>query len=121
MIVYTDSNGCIKDVGTTTNPDLIEVEINDETNPFAGWSDAKICCYRIQVDEEGNVTMMTPYVDSRLIDFIDKYGTLTVENQDDIRDIEEGLMETYEETITNAEDIADCRTALEEIYEMIAE
>ena len=117
MIVYTDERGCIKDVGTTENPELIEVEIADGT--FDGWSDAKICCYRIETDGEGNVTMLTPYVDSRLIDFIDRYGTLTVENQSDIADNREGIMETYEETESNSSDIADLREAVMELYEQL--
>lgn len=80
MIVYINQNGEIHDVGTTTDETLSPVEIiDDEENPFTGWSDARICCYRVQV-VEGRVVMMTPYVDTRLIDFIDKYGTLTEQN-----------------------------------------
>lgn len=120
MKVYTDSNGCIKDVGSTSDPNLIEVEINDEENPFTGWSDARICCYRVEVTD-GHVTMMTPYVDTRLIDFIDKYGTLTKENTSDIADNREGIMETFEATEFNASDLADLRAAIEEVYEMISE
>ena len=119
MIVYVNDRGEIKDVGTTTNPELIEVEITDGT--FDGWSDAKICCYKIQTDGEGHVIMMTPYVDSRLIDFIDKYGTKTEENQRDIADNREGLIETYEATEQATSDVADLREAVIEIYEMLTE
>lgn len=77
MIVYVNQNGEIHDVETTTDETLTPVEIlDDEENPFTGWSDAKICCYKIHVTD-GHVDMMTPYVDTRLIDFIDKYGTMT--------------------------------------------
>lgn len=73
MIVFTDQEGCIKDVNTTSDTSLIEVRINDEENPFKNWSIAKICCYRVTV-QDGIVTMMTPYVDSRLIEHIDELG-----------------------------------------------
>lgn len=119
MILYTDSEGRIKDVGFTEDPDLIEVEVlDDEENPFTGWSDAKICCYKIHVTD-GHVDMMTPYVDSRLIDFIDRYGTLTKENTGDIADNREGIMETFEATEVNSSDLADLRAAVMELYEMI--
>lgn len=84
MIVYVNENVEIHDVGTTTDPDLTAVEIlDDEENPFTGWSDAKICCYRVEV-VEGHVVMFTPYVDTRLIPFIDKYGTMTEQNRAEI-------------------------------------
>lgn len=119
MLVYVNQNGEIHDVGTTTDESLIELEIlDDEENPFTGWSDAKICCYRVEVTD-GHVTMMTPYVDTRLIDFIDKYGTLTKENTSDIADNREGIMETFEATESNSTDLADLRAAVMEIYEMI--
>ena len=73
MIVFTDSEGRIKDVNTTSDSSLIPQEINDEDNPFNGWSVAKICCYKVQV-KDGVVVMMTPYIDSRLIDYMDTLG-----------------------------------------------
>lgn len=119
MIVYVNERDEIHDVGSSTNPDLTPLEILDGT--FDGWSDARICCYRVQVDENGHVTMLTPYVDSRLIDFIDRYGTITVENQSDIADNREGIMETYEMADSNATDVADLREAVIELYEMLTE
>lgn len=106
MTLYTDSEGRIKDVDTTEDSSLTAVKIEDEENPFIGWSKAKICCYRITASEipiypepvepqeegeEGDeptpepepigyktvITMMTPYVDSRLLDHIDKLGKAT--------------------------------------------
>jgi hypothetical protein len=73
MILFTNDNGEIKDVGKTSDPSLIEVEVNDVDNPFNGWSTAKICCYRVNV-VDGRVVMITPYVDSRLIEHIDMLG-----------------------------------------------
>lgn len=75
MIVFVDSEGRIKAVGKTTDSALTPLEIldNEEANPFIGWSKAKICCYMVTVTD-GYVTMMTPYVDSRIIDHIDFIG-----------------------------------------------
>lgn len=73
MILFTNEKGEIKDVGKTSDPSLIRVEIDDERNPFKDWSIAKICCYRVNV-VDGQVAMMTPYVDSRLIEHIDELG-----------------------------------------------
>ena len=99
MILYVNENNEIKDVNSTSDPSLIALEVNDKTNPFEGWSTAKICCYKVEV-AEGIVTMMTPYVDSRLIEHIDQLG---------------------KESDINASDAADLRAAIEELYEMLGE
>lgn len=75
MIVFVDSESKIRAVNKTTDESLTPLFI-DETNPmfpFKGWSTAKICCYRVTV-QEGVVTMMTPYVDSNLLEPIDMMG-----------------------------------------------
>ena len=69
MNIYVNDKGEIH--STTPDPTLTEIEVTDGS--FDGWSDAKICCYKVKVDN-GNVTMMTPYVDSRLIEHIDMLG-----------------------------------------------
>lgn len=71
MLIFENSNLEIHDVGSSTDPTLIPIEVTDGT--FDGWSVAKICCYRAQV-VDGNVVMLTPYVDSRLIEHIDQLG-----------------------------------------------
>jgi len=84
MIVYVNQNGEIHDVGTTTDETLSPVEIiDDDENPFTGWSDARICCYRVQV-YDGHVVMMTPFVSSILIDFVDRFGTADAQTAEDI-------------------------------------
>ena len=73
MIVFVDGESKIRAVGKTSDESLTPLYIKDETNPFNGWSKAKICCYTVTVSD-GVVTMMTPYVDSRLLDQIDIMG-----------------------------------------------
>ena len=75
MKVYVDSENKIRAVGTTTDTSLTEVFIDETADsfPFKGWSIAKICCYKVNV-ADGVVTMMTPYVDSRMLESIDAMG-----------------------------------------------
>lgn len=73
MKVYVDSENKIRDVGSTSDTTLTELTINDEDNPFKGWSKAKICCYMVTV-VDGVVTMMTPYIDSKMLDMVDRLG-----------------------------------------------
>ena len=75
MKVYVDSENKIRAVGTTTDTSLTEVFIDEtaDTFPFKGWSTAKICCYKVTVSE-GIVIIMTPYVDSRCLEFVDQMG-----------------------------------------------
>lgn len=73
MKVYVDSESKIRDVGSTSDTTLTELTINDEGNPFNGWSKAKVCCYMVTV-VDGTVIMMTPYRDSRVLDFIEEIG-----------------------------------------------
>lgn len=73
MKVYVDSENKIRDVGSTSDTTLTELTINDEGNPFEGWSKAKICCYMVTV-VDGVVTMMTPYIDSKMLDMVDRLG-----------------------------------------------
>lgn len=73
MLIFENERLEIHDVGTNSksDPSLTEVEVADGT--FDGWSNAKICCYKAQVTN-GHVVMLTPYVDSRLIEHIDQLG-----------------------------------------------
>ena len=74
MKIYVNDKNEIHEVNTCSDPSLIEVEVTDGT--FDGWSEAKICCYKVSV-LYGKVIMMTPYVDSRLIEHIDQLGKQT--------------------------------------------
>lgn len=93
MKIYVNDKWEIHDVyfNSKSDPTLTEVEIiDDEMNPFANWSSAKICCYKVTVTD-GHVIMYTPYVDSRLIDHIDQLGRanerLTDENVEQAEEI----------------------------------
>ena len=94
--VYVNENNEIHDVGTNSlqDPTLTEKVVTDGT--FDGWSKAKICCYIVNVNDDGHVTMMTPYVDSRLIAHIDQLGMQGDVNETDITDTEEAIAELYE-------------------------
>ena len=81
MTVYVDGESKIRAVGSTSDETLTELEITDGT--FDGWTDAKICCYKVNVSD-GNVVMMTPYIDSRLLDTIDMLGKQDLQRQSDI-------------------------------------
>ena len=74
MKIYVNEKNEIHEVNTCSDPSLIELEVTDGT--FDGWSEAKICCYKATV-LYGKVIMMTPYVDSRLIEHIDQLGKQT--------------------------------------------
>ena len=75
MIVFVDSESKIRAVGKTSDSSLTSLYIDetDPSYPFTGWSSVKICCYRVSVTD-GIVTMMTPYVDSRMLDMVDTMG-----------------------------------------------
>lgn len=74
MVLFVNERNEVKDVNTTSDPTLIPLEVTDGT--FDGWSDAKICCYKVEA-VNGEVTGYTPYVDSRLIEHIDQLGKQT--------------------------------------------
>lgn len=75
MILFVNENNEIKDVNITSNKSLIPLYVNENNDmfPFKGWSIAKICCYKVNV-QDGTITMMTPYVDSRMLEHIDQLG-----------------------------------------------
>lgn len=117
MIIFTNDRDEIKDVGYTSDVKLKGLVIDDNDNPFKGWSAAKICCYKATV-LFGKVTMMTPYVDSRLLEHIDQLGKAEEKDASDITDVQDAVAETYEVTMDNADDITDTQDAIAETYEV---
>jgi hypothetical protein len=75
MVLYVNDKNEIKDVNTTTDASLTPLVVSDKCtdNPFLSWSPAKICCYKVEV-KDGVVTMLTPYVDSRIVEHIERQG-----------------------------------------------
>ena len=51
MILYVNDKNEIKDVNSTSDENLIPLEVNDNSmdNPFLSWSPAKICCHIVEV------------------------------------------------------------------------
>lgn len=88
MILYTNERGEIKDVGSTTKSNLNILIVSDEDNPFEGWSKAKICCYKVQVQNE-RITMLTPYVDSRIVEQLGNVGESVDSNDEAIMELAE--------------------------------
>lgn len=117
MIIFVNGRNEIKDVNITKDKTLTPYEIAEsDINPFANWSVAKICCYRVGLtpetetevvgteeitytDLEGNevtetreitetketgkyfVSMMTPYVNSLIIEHLDRLGVYEEETK----------------------------------------
>ena len=71
MNVFVNERDEIKDVGSTKDETLRLVQIPD--NYFEGWSVAKICCHKVILND-GEFVGFVPYVDSKLIEHIDKLG-----------------------------------------------
>lgn len=83
MILYVNNKNEVKDVNYTSDKNLTSLEVNDDiidNNPFLTWSTAKICCYKVEV-KDGAVTMYTPYVDSRIIEHIERQGQADIDLQ----------------------------------------
>ncbi len=72
MKVFINENNEIKDVNTTTDTTLTEVEI--PAGVFINWSVAKICCFKL-ILENGQYRGFTPYVDTKIIEHIERLGT----------------------------------------------
>jgi hypothetical protein len=113
VTIYCDESGVIQAVGYSDDPNLTAYEVTDGT--FDGWSREKMLCYRCTV-KDGEIVMLTPATDSRLIRNFDYSGKSAEENEGDITDAEEAIAETYEQSST---DITDLQEAIAELYEMI--
>lgn len=81
MIVFVDEENRIKAVNKTDDETLRELVIDDGQNPFADWSIAKICSYKVNV-QDGIVTMYTPYRASSTLDYIDEIGHIAEDNEE---------------------------------------
>lgn len=76
MKLYVDLHGRIMAINATERTDLAEIEVDENAMdfPFKGWSESRICCYRVNV-ENGRITMMTPYVPTHMISALENLET----------------------------------------------
>ena len=123
MIIFVNDRNEIKDVHSTKDNTLTEIIINDEGNPFENWSIAKICCYRVDV-REGVVCMATPYVNSLIIEHLDRLGEQNGQTEETVTNLEVAVCENYENAEMYKEEtnsqLDNLQLALVEVYEMIA-
>ena len=117
MVLFVNDNGEIKDIDSTEDKSLKKLEIM-KNNPFEGWSDARIRCYRVDV-EDGEVVMMTPYVSSTILDHIDYLGHGTERVAENIINTQMALTETFEQSAANADQLTTSEVAMTELYEAI--
>ena len=115
MILFVNDKGEIRDIDSTEDKSLTALEITG-SNPFEGWSDARIRCYRVEV-RDGEVVMMTPYVSSTLLDHIDYLGKGTQAVAESVTSTQMALTETFEQAEKNGDQLTDAEIAIAEVYE----
>lgn len=130
MYVSVNERSEIKQVGVSTNPSLTSLFIrDDENNPFKDWTEAKICCYKVAVSN-GIVMMMTPYVDSRLIEHFDRLNKIDNATDESLTDTQMAMCDNYEDFMdytaatdealeTGNTQITDLEMAVCDLYELI--
>jgi hypothetical protein len=116
MKLYVNEKGEIQDVGVTEDTSLREIVVSDEM--FEGWSIAKICCYKI-IMENNKVKDVIPYVSTNIIDKIDRLEKGNEINASDITSTQIAIAETYEKTLATDSTVTDIQLALVEMYEMM--
>ena len=117
MVLFVNDKGEIKDIDSTEDKSLTALEITGN-NPFEGWSDAHIRCYRVEV-RDGEVVMMTPYISSTLLDHIDYLGKGTQVVSESVTSTQMALTETFEQAEKNGDQITDAEIAIAEVYEAV--
>ena len=117
MILFVNDKGEIRDIDSTEDKSLTALEITGN-NPFEGWSNARIRCYRLEV-RDGEVVMMTPYVSSTILDHIDYLGHGAERVAENIINTQMALTETFEQAEKNGDQITDAEIAIAEVYEAV--
>ena len=122
MILFVNNRNEIKDVNTTKDTSLRPYEIADsDLNPFANWSTAKICCYKVNLVPDAEtgkyfISMMTPYIDSRIIEHIEQLGNQNETNTAAVLETQDALCEvsadTEEKFMMSEEKFLELETAL---------
>lgn len=117
MILFVNDRREIKDIDSTEDKSLKALEITGN-NPFEGWSDARIRCYRVEV-RDGEVVMMTPYVSSTILEHIDYLGKGTRAISENVTSTQMALTETFEQAEKNGDQITNAEIAIAEVYEAV--
>ena len=88
MKVFVNSKYEIKDVNTTEDKNLTPIDIDEEV--FKNWSVAKICCHKL-ILSEGKFVGFTPYIDTRIIDHIDRLSKKASDSDIRVASLEEAV------------------------------
>lgn len=121
MYVSVNEKGEIKEVGVTSDLNLTSIFVDETipTCPFRNWSKAKICCYKVRVDDNGNILSLTPYIDTRMVEQLDRLSVTDEENEEMINANTDGILEVYESTDELSSKSNDLEDAVLELYEML--
>lgn len=88
MKVYVNNKNEIKDVNVTEDENLTPINIDEEV--FKGWSVAKICCHKV-ILHDGKYAGFTPYIDTRIIEHIDRLSKKASDSDDRVASLEEAV------------------------------
>lgn len=120
MFIFENDRNEIHDVDSTTDTNLHAVEVTDGT--FDNWSKARICCYVADV-REGRVVTLYPYVNTIIVEQLDRLGVSEESNEKNITDVELGVCDLYETadkvTTENQDQITNLELAVCDLYESI--
>ena len=89
MIVFINEKNEIKDVNVTEDENLTPIEI-DNDSPLASWSIAKVCCHKV-ILHDGKYAGFTPYVDTKIIEHIDRLSKKASDSDNRMTSLEEAV------------------------------
>lgn len=89
LVVFVNERNEIKDVGFTEDENLTPIEI-DNDSPLASWSIAKVCCHKV-ILHDGKYAGFTPYVDTKIIEHIERLGNKNTETEARVSAVEEAV------------------------------
>ena len=107
MILYVDNENKVRAVNSTDDAKLKPLYVDEtaEMFPFKGLSNLAICCYKVTV-VNAEITMWSPYIDSRNLEMIDTMGhqiDATAENNVVTTETVDGIMTDIIPELANAD------------------
>lgn len=119
MYLSVNSENEIKNVGVTSDTELSIIYVDDTLDdfPLKGWSDAKICCYKIKVDDKGRIIMLTPYIWSNNLEVIDMLGHGTDDNSDGLFDMADATSDISDALFELADYVAELEERINTLEE----